>query len=116
MWCKILCSCLLTILLMGKVFSQSENEIHRLSKPITFDGIIDEPIWDEIKPYKMYQYEPVYLGEMSERTEIRTAYDDEYLYISAKMYTQDPSTITANSLYRDRYSGDDVFAVILGPF
>jgi len=101
---------------MGKVFSQSENEIHRLSKPITFDGIVDEPIWDEIKPYKMYQYEPVYLGEMSERTEIRTAYDDEYLYISAKMYTQDPSTITANSLYRDRYSGDDVFAVILDPF
>jgi len=104
------------MLLMGKVFSQSENEIHRLSKPITFDGIVDEPIWDEIKPYKMYQYEPVYLGDMSERTEIRTAYDDEYLYISAKMYTEDPSTITANSLYRDRYSGDDVFAVILDPF
>ncbi|MFP8488927.1 DUF5916 domain-containing protein [Gracilimonas sp. Q87] len=104
------------MILTGKGFSQSAIKIQRLTEPITLDGIIDEPVWDEIEPYQMYQYEPVYLGQMSEKTEIRTAYDDEFLYISAKMFTHDPSTISANSLYRDRYSGDDVFAVILDPF
>jgi|AntRauTorcE11897_2_1112592.scaffolds.fasta_scaffold00409_6 hypothetical protein len=113
---KIIGSCLLAILLMGESFSQSAIKIQRLSEPIILDGIIDEPAWAEISPYDMVQYEPVFLGEMSERTEVRTAYDDEYLYISAKMFTENPSTITANSLYRDRYSGDDVFAVILDPF
>lgn len=113
---KIVSSCLLALVLMNNSFSQSAIEIQRLSEPITLDGIINEPVWDEIDSYPMIQYEPVFLGDMSERTEIRAAYDDEYLYISAKMFTKDPSTITANSLYRDRYSGDDVFAVILDPF
>jgi hypothetical protein len=101
---------------MNNSYSQSAIEIQRLFEPITLDGIINEPVWDKIDPYRMIQYEPVFLGDMSERTEIRAAYDDEYLYISAKMFTKNPSTITANSLYRDRYSGDDVFAVILDPF
>lgn len=64
----------------------------------------------------MVQYEPVFNGKLSEKTEIRVAYDDEFLYVGAKMFTEDPSTIAANSLYRDRYSGDDVFAIILDPF
>lgn len=113
---RIVSSCLLALVLMNSSFSQSAIQIQRLSAPIKFDGVINEPVWDKIDPYPMVQYEPVFLGEMSERTEIRAAYDDEYLYISAKMFTQNPSTITANSLYRDRYSGDDVFAVILDPF
>lgn len=113
---KILSSCLLALVLMSNSFSQSAIEIQRLSEPITLDGIINEPVWEEIDPYPMVQYEPVFLGDMSERTEIRAAYDDEYLYVSAKMFTKDPSTIISNSLYRDRFSGDDVFAVVLDPF
>lgn len=116
MFYNIVIGCLLVWILTANSFAQSANEIKRLSEPIILDGIINEPAWGEIDPYQMVQYEPVFLGDMSERTEIRTAYDDEYLYISAKMFTKDPSTITANSLYRDRYSGDDVFAVILDPF
>ncbi|MBD3615253.1 MAG: carbohydrate binding family 9 domain-containing protein [Gracilimonas sp.] len=116
MWFKIISSCLLAMLLMGKGLAQSAIKIQRLSEPIILDGVIDEPAWEEIAPFEMVQYEPVFLGEMSERTEVRAAYDDGYLYFSAKLFTQDPSTITANSLYRDRYSGDDVFAVVLDPF
>jgi hypothetical protein len=101
---------------MSNSFSQSAIEIQRLSEPITLDGVINEPVWEQIDPYPMFQYEPVFLGDMSERTEIRAAYDDEYLYVSAKMFTKDPSTIISNSLYRDRFSGDDVFAVVLDPF
>ncbi|MDR9418594.1 DUF5916 domain-containing protein [Gracilimonas sp.] len=104
------------ILLTATSYSQSTIEIQRLSEPIIFDGKVDESAWNKINPYMMVQYEPVFLGEMSEKTEVRTAYDDQYLYVSAKLFTSDPSTITANSLYRDRYSGDDVFAVVLDPF
>jgi hypothetical protein len=97
-------------------FAQQTIKIERATSPIVIDGLIDEPAWAAIEPFPMVQYEPVFKGELSERTDIRVTYDDEFLYVAAKMYTEDPSTIVANSLYRDRYSGDDVFAIVLDPF
>lgn len=97
-------------------FSQSIQDIYRLSEEIRLDGILNEQAWQEITPYPMTQYEPVFKGDLSERTEIMVAYDDEYFYVAGRMFTEDVNTIAANSLYRDRYSGDDVFAVILDPF
>lgn len=97
-------------------YAQESIKLKRSTSPIIIDGIPDEAAWDAIKPFPMVQYEPVFKGLLSEATDIRVTYDDEYLYVAAKMYTEDPSTIAANSLYRDRYSGDDVFAIILDPF
>ncbi|HEX6070507.1 MAG TPA: DUF5916 domain-containing protein, partial [Longimicrobiaceae bacterium] len=50
-----------------------------------------------------------------EHTEIRVAYDDAYIYAALRA-DDDPSGIRANTLYRDRYSGDDVFVVFLDTF
>ena len=61
-------------------------------------------------------YQPTFEGEPTERTEIRIAYDDEYLYASGRFYDTDPSGVRSNSLYRDRYSGDDTFALVLDTF
>ena len=97
-------------------YAQQSIKLTRASSPIIIDGLLGEPAWNDIKPFPMVQYEPVFKGELSEATDIRVTYDDEFLYVAAKMYTKDPSTIAANSLYRDRYSGDDVFAIILDPF
>jgi len=99
-----------------KIHAQDGLKILKTNSTIVIDGIIDEPIWEQIDAFPMAQYEPVFQGSMSERTEIRVAYDEEFIYVAGKMYTDDPSTIAANSLYRDRYSGDDVFAIILDPF
>lgn len=113
---KIACTFLFALLLNDAVFSQSMLSIPRISDVVILDGNITEAAWDEIEPFPMTQYEPVFNGDMHERTEIRVGYDDEFLYVAGKMFTEDPSTIAANSLYRDRYSGDDVFAIILDPF
>ncbi|MFD2532681.1 DUF5916 domain-containing protein [Gracilimonas halophila] len=97
-------------------YSQSIQDIYRLSEEITLDGVLEEQAWQEISPFPMTQYEPVFEGGLSERTEIMVAYDDEYFYVAGRMFTEDVTIIAANSLYRDSYSGDDVFAVILDPF
>lgn len=106
------------VLLISSVNLVAQNGIKlvRTTTPIIIDGIIEEEIWDLISPFNITQYEPVFEGELSERTDVRITYDDNYLYIAGKMFTKDPSTIASNSLYRDRYSGDDVFAVVLDPF
>lgn len=98
------------------IFGQETIKLVRTTSPIVVDGIPHEAAWEAVKPFPMVQYEPVFKGTLSEKTDIRVTYDDEYLYVAAKMFTEDPSTIVANSLYRDSYSGDDVFAIILDPF
>tara|TARA_R110002096_G_scaffold170840_2_gene343471 strand:- start:5634 stop:7901 length:2268 start_codon:yes stop_codon:yes gene_type:complete len=119
-WIGILLRTLLVLqlALIFAVQAKAQNAIKltKITSPITLDGVIDEAAWQNITPFTMVQYEPVFMGEMQEKTDVRVAYDDEYFYAAGKMYTKDASTIAANSLYRDRYSSDDVFAIILDPF
>lgn len=90
--------------------------LQRIDGPITLDGRSTEEAWQDIEPLPMTMYQPEYQGEVRERTEVRVAYDDEYLYVSGRLYDSTPEDIRANSLYRDRYSGDDTFAIILDTF
>ncbi len=91
-------------------------ELPRISGSIQLDGFSNEPVWQQIKPLPMTVYQPVFQGTPTEKTEIRIAYDDNYLYVSGRLYDSDPAGIRANSLYRDRYSGDDTFAIVLDVF
>lgn len=91
-------------------------DLPRLSQPITLDGMPDEPAWQEIPELPLVMYQPVHLGEMTQRTVIKVAYDDEYLYVAGELYDTEPDRIVANTLYRNRYSGDETFAIILDTF
>ncbi|MDZ7772453.1 MAG: carbohydrate binding family 9 domain-containing protein [Balneolaceae bacterium] len=61
-------------------------------------------------------FEPVYRGEMSDKTLIRVAYDNHNLYVAGELYTSNPSDIRVNTLSRDGYSEDDIFALVVDPF
>lgn len=100
----------------GPAPAQEPMTLSRLDGPITLDGRSTEPAWQEIEPLPMTMYQPTYEGGVREPTEIRVAYDEEYLYVSGRLYDTNPAGIRANSLYRDRYSGDDTFAIIIDPF
>ena len=88
----------------------------RLNAPIVLDGPSQEPAWEAIAPLPLTMFEPVFGGEPTERSEIRVAYDDTYVYAAGRLYDSEPAGMRGNSLYRDRYSGDDVFALILDTF
>jgi len=88
----------------------------RLDGVIELDGLSDEAAWSEIEPLPMTTYQPTFEAEPTERTEIRIAYDDNYIYASGRFYDSEPDNIRSNSLYRDRYSGDDTFALIIDTF
>ena len=90
--------------------------IERLSKPILFDGIIDDSAWDEIRPLPLTMYAPRHEGDLTELTEIRVAYDDNFIYIAGSFYDSSPLDIRSNSLERDRLRGDDTFEFILDTF
>jgi len=95
---------------------QEPVALTRLSGPIELDGRIDESAWDDVPPLEMTVYTPVFRGTPTELTDIRIGYDDSYIYVGARMYDSDPSGIRANTLYRDRYSGDDLLGVLLDTY
>lgn len=90
--------------------------LHRITGEIRLDGVVDETAWDEVEPLPMTMFSPTFGGQTTERTEVRIAHDDEYLYVSGRMFDSDPSGIRTNTLYRDLYSGDDLLAVVIDSY
>ena len=91
-------------------------QIARLTSAVVIDGVVDEPAWDAIAPLPMTMYSPVFGGALTERSEIRLAHDDEYFYVSGRLFDSDPSGIRTNTLYRDLYSGDDLLALVIDSY
>jgi len=95
---------------------ESAIEIHRLSSPIVLDGKPFEEAWNEIPPLPMIMYTPVFKGDMTEKTEIRLAYDDNYIYASGRFYDSQPNKIQGNSMIRDVDKGGDFFNFLLDTY
>jgi len=91
--------------------------LQRLTAPIMLDGVVDELAWATIKPLPVVMYQPIYQGAMTERTEIYVAYDDRYLYVGARLLTEYPSTISADSYERDDWDAEgDFLNLVLDTF
>ena len=110
-----------TAALLGAVSLSAQQapaplDLARLSAPVVLDGNVTDAEWRSIRTLPMTMYSPVFRGDQTERTEIRVAYDSDHLYASGRFYDTDPEGIRVNSLYRDRWAGDDVFAIFIDSF
>jgi hypothetical protein len=91
--------------------------VHRLSSSIVLDGVVDEPAWDLVPPVPLFQHIPTVGGPMTERTELRIAHDDDYVYLAARNYLRDASTLSETTYKRDSWSDeDDQVALMLDTF
>ena len=109
---------LLVLLSISAATAQSQQplQLPRLNEPVVLDGLSDEPAWEGIPSLPMTMFEPTFQGTMTEKTEVLVAYNQNYLFIAGRFYYTDPSGIRANTLYRDGFSGDDLFEVIIDSF
>ena len=105
-----------SLLLASELSSQDVQDVARLSSPVFLDGIVNEQAWKEIQPLPLTMYTPVYEGEMTEESEIRIGYDDQFIYASAVFHDSDPNGILANSLVRDVDKGGDFFNILLDTY
>ncbi|MCB0280510.1 MAG: carbohydrate binding family 9 domain-containing protein, partial [Calditrichaeota bacterium] len=108
--------CLLLIVLSISSQEKKIIDIQKIDAEITIDGIVNEAIWDQIEPLPVNMISPQFKGEMTEKTEIRICYDNNYLYFSGRFYDSQPDQIAANSLIRDKDRGGDFFNVLLDTF
>ena len=97
---------------MGKVPVQAI----RLSSPVAVDGVLDEPVWQNGQAISNFtQRDPDEGAPPSQRTEVRIAYDDDALYVGARLYDTAPDSILARLTRRDWFVPGDQFALFLDP-
>jgi hypothetical protein len=84
--------------------------------PIKIDGDLSEPIWKNADRGNGFWLKWPRDGEQAlAKTEIQTAYDDQYLYVGVVCY-DDSAKYILQSLKRDaQYWGSDGIAVVLDP-
>jgi hypothetical protein len=76
------------------------------------DGRLDDPIWASTEPVTRFtQFAPADGESATERTEVRVAYDDEAIYVAARMFESEPAKIAAQLGRRDAIGQSDFFEV-----
>ena len=118
---------ILTILILGQLCAlPSKDSITkkririvavRTTEKIDLNGVLSEKTWlnsDSISDFT--QLDPNEGETPSERTVVHIAYDDQNIYIAARMYDSNPDSIQANLSRRDNDSNSDQFTVFLDPY
>lgn len=96
---------------------KSVRIVHTAAPPV-IDGVLDDAVWrSAARIDDLHQVNPVEYADPSEPTEIYLLYDENALYVGARIYT-DPENITANTLRQNNstMTQDDTLFVTLDPF
>ncbi len=91
----------------------------RISQPPVIDGRLDDAAWREAEPVTdFHQIRPVEYAQPSRLTEVWVLYDEDTLYIGARMHDERPDLITANILRQGQRLtlSEDRFGVLISPF
>jgi len=96
---------------------QKTVQIARTAARPTIDGVLDDAVWaNAARIDSFHQVNPVEYAEPSERTEIYLLYDDDALYIAARLFTP-PGGLTANVMRQGAsITQEDSLFVTLDPF
>ncbi len=86
----------------------------RITGTISLDGILSETAWTTAQPVTSFtQREPVEGANATERTEVHILYDDDALYVGARLFDSRPDSVRAQLARRDRIASSDRFIVFL---
>jgi hypothetical protein len=96
---------------------QKTVQIVRTSERPVIDGSLDDAVWSNAARIDdFHQVNPVEYADPSERTEIYLLYDDDALYIGARIYTP-PGQLTARVMRQGAsITQEDSLFVTLDPF
>jgi hypothetical protein len=94
-----------------------EVRVVRRPSPVVVDGSLADDAW-RVAPVigGFKQKDPNEGADASQRTEVRLLYDDEALFVGARMYDTRPDSIVRQLTRRDGQSRSDHFQVFLDPY
>ena len=91
----------------------------RLAEPLTVDGVLDDPVYDEIPAVEGFlQQEPNEGAPASEATRVWVFFDADSLYIAADLEEEHPELLNVSEMRRDHRSigWNDSFQIVLDTF
>jgi|WetSurSiteA1Bulk_404760.scaffolds.fasta_scaffold04237_3 hypothetical protein len=114
---RILFYTALLIFIRISVSAAEPQKIFRMTKQIDFDGSPFEDAWNEPEHLPLVMHRPDFGSRPSEVSEVMITYDEEFLWVGARLFTKDPQSIRSTSKKRDEQSrNSDAFAIILDTF
>ena len=92
--------------------------LERGSEAPKIDGMLDDAVWaNATRITDLHQFQPVDPGIPSERSEFLVMYDDDFLYVGARLYDSHPEAIKARQLVQGgTLKFDDAIEFMLDPF
>lgn len=90
----------------------------RITTPPKIDGKVDDEAWKNAqiaKDFVMMRPDNGKPEPKSHRTEVRFVYDDNAIYVSAVMYTPDPTKVPKEFTNRDSFGNTDFFMLMINP-
>jgi hypothetical protein len=89
----------------------------RVAGDMVLDGLLSEGGWAVASTISDFtQREPNEGAPATERTEVRVLYDDNALYVGARLYDRSPDSVRAQLARRDRIVSADRFVVFLDSY
>jgi hypothetical protein len=89
----------------------------RLTGTVQVDGRLDEAIWQSAPAISQFHLtQPTEGAPPTQRTEVRIVYDDEAIYIGARMFDTDPKGIVGRLARRDEDTESDFVLVMFDPY
>lgn len=88
----------------------------RLTKPLKIDGFLDENLYQDQPIQTFIQVDPDNGELASENTDVWIAYDDEALYVGARLWDSKPDSIVGRIGRRDSDLNSDQFQVAIDSY
>ena len=107
------------ILLHLNSFGQKKVLRAITSGNITVDGKFDEPIWDYAPiatDFVMFSPDNGKPISKEKKTEVQIVYNDDAIYIAAKMYDDEPNKILKEITQRDNFGTAENFGIFINGF
>jgi Domain of unknown function (DUF5916)/Carbohydrate family 9 binding domain-like len=111
----ILIIVVVTASLTAHAENRPEFRVMRTSQPPKIDGILDDEVWRQT-PLELgdwIAYNPLRGGKSDQRTDVRIAYDERYIYFGIHCFDTEPAKIRTTISRRDTAFNDDWFALSL---
>ena len=97
-------------------FKDREVIAVRLTSPLTIDGDLDEQLYSTQAYTDFVQYVPLNGHPATEKTDVWVGYDEEAIYVGARMWDSEPNLIVSRIGRRDEDFNSDLFEVIFDSY
>ncbi|MDW3652337.1 MAG: DUF5916 domain-containing protein [Bacteroidia bacterium] len=96
------------------VYAQNQIlQAQKIDHQIILDGKVTEQEWANVEIIPLSQKVPNAGDPPTQKTEIRLAYDEDYLYLSGRMFDSEVDKIVANSKKRDDFTENSEWCGLL---